>query len=183
MSTGGTPATSKAFHAVLPSLASDHIDRLRRYCQANFAASAVFVDAPGGRTDCTTGHAQVVWLATRDRTRGSVAHRRSARAVLTKLGVPTAGLRGAWLVLATEEAVRAAAAEHSARSAGHAPATADEVAQPPRGPRAPRASADAQDAALQDTPSDPDVKVVRLRLAEGPYRGGTATPFSFEVLR
>ena len=50
----------------------------------------------------------MIWLAARDRTRGAAAHRRSARALLAKLNIPTCGLKGTWLVLATEEAVRAA---------------------------------------------------------------------------
>ena len=97
-----TPAVSKSFRAVLPGMTCDQVALLRRYSADNFAASAVF-DESG----------DVIWLATRDRTRSAAAHRRSARAVLAKLRIPTAGLKGAWLVLATEEAVRAAAVAQS----------------------------------------------------------------------
>ena len=93
-----TPAVSKSFRAVLPGITCDQVALLRRYSADNFAASAVF-DESG----------DVIWLATRDRTRALLAHRRSARAVLAKLNI-NCSLRGIWMVLATEEAVRAAAA-------------------------------------------------------------------------
>ena len=88
--------TSKSFRIVLPSLACEDVKRLRRYCQDCFSASAIFTEP-----------AQVIWLATRERTRSAAAHRRSARAVVAKLNIKCC-LRGTWLVLATEEAVRAA---------------------------------------------------------------------------
>ncbi len=164
-------ATSKSFRAVLPSMAGDDIDRLRRYCDANCAASAVFLDGPG--------NAHVVWLATRDRTRTAAAHRRSARAVLGKLRNSTAGLKGAWLVLAADEAVRAAAAEHRVRrpSEIRAPRVAvDKARRPPPGIHGPCNTVAVQDA------SGSDVKVIELGQAGGPCRGGTAQ-FSVEVLR
>ena len=94
--------TSKSLRAILPNASADDVTKLRCYCAENFAASAVFVDSPG----------EVVWLGTRDRTRAVTSHRRSARAVLAKLRIPTAGLKGTWLVLDTDEAVRVAAAHH-----------------------------------------------------------------------
>ena len=85
-------AISKSFRAILPSMSADDVTKLRRYCAENFAASAVFVDSPGERASAAL--AEVVWLATRDRTRAVTSHRRSARAVLAKLRIPTAGLIG-----------------------------------------------------------------------------------------
>lgn len=169
-------ATSKSFRAVLPSLAAGDIDRLRRYCDANFAACAVFQDRPGDRAECTAGdHAQVIWLATRDRTRSAAAHRRSARGVLAKLRISAAGLKG-WLVLAADEAVRA---EHSAHmpNEAHAPRPAvDEAKRSPPGIRRESCTTVvAQDA------SGSDVKVVHLGRAGGPRRG--KSQFSLEVLR
>ena len=98
-----TSAVSKSFRAVLPGMTCDQVALLRRYSADNFAASAVFVES-----------GDVIWLATRDRTRALLAHRRSARAVLAKLNI-NCSLRGIWMVLATEEAVRAAAAAQSCR--------------------------------------------------------------------
>ena len=179
-------ATSKSFRAILPNIAAEHVTKLRRYCAENFAASAVFVDSP----------AEVVWLATRDRTRAVTSHRRSARAVLAKLRIPTASLRGTWLVLDADEAVRAAAAEHrvngqllyQARSpiesrAPHAAFSglADDAAL--QGTRAPRDTARAEDTdsrGKEGVHEDPDVKVIELGKS---YRGGAANSFSFEVLR
>ena len=89
------PATSKSFRAVL-CLANEDIDRLRSYCESNFAASAVIQEDPP----------MAIWLATRDRKRTAQAHRRSARSVLEKLRIPIG--RGKWLVLSTDEAVREA---------------------------------------------------------------------------
>ena len=91
-------------------MAADDVTKLRRYCAENFAASAVFVESPGERASAAL--AEVVWLATRGRTRAVMSHRRSARAVLAKLHIPTAGLKGTWLVLDTDEAARVAAAQH-----------------------------------------------------------------------
>ena len=71
-------AISKSFRAILPSMSADDVTKLRRYCAENFAASAVFVDSPGERASAAL--AEVVWLATRDRTRAVTSHRRSARA-------------------------------------------------------------------------------------------------------
>ena len=88
-------AISKSFRAILPSMSADDVTKLRRYCAENFAASAVFVDSPGERASAAL--AEVVWLATRGRTRAVMSHRRSARAVLAKLHIPTACLKGtAW---------------------------------------------------------------------------------------
>ena len=69
--------TSKSFRAILPNMAPEHVTKLRRYCAENFA-SAVFVDSPGERASAAL--AEVVWLATRDRTRAVTSHKRSARA-------------------------------------------------------------------------------------------------------
>ena len=145
--------------------------RLRRYCQDCFSASAIFTEP---------GDAQVIWLATRDRTRGAAAHRRSARAVLAKLHIPTFGLKGAWLILATEEAVRAAAAEHEQwsvqplRNSQEARTDTRDVANV--NARPPDDSAQAPDAASRQ---EGDVKVIELgRLARG-----AASPLDVEVLR
>jgi len=92
------PATSKSFRAIL-FMRNEEIDRLRIYCESNFASSAVIQeDQP-----------MVIWLATRDRKRTAQAHRRSARAVLEKLRIPVG--KGKWLVLCTDEVVREAAQE------------------------------------------------------------------------
>ena len=188
-------ATSKSFRAILPKMALDDVTKLRRYCAENFAASAVFVDSP---ERAPAALAEVVWLATRDRTRAVTSHRRSARAVLAKLHIPTAGLKGTWLVLEGDEAVRVAAAEHRVDRRMQVLYQS----QSPIESRAPRAasSSDADDAALQGTRAsreaaragdttprgkegedeDPDVKVIVLGNS---HRGGAASSFSFEVLR
>ena len=189
-------ATSKSFRAILPNMAADDVAKLRSYCAENFAASAVFVDSPGERASAAL--AEVVWLGTRDRTRAVTSHRRSASAVLAKLHIPTAGLRGTWLGVDADEAVRAAAAEHrvdgltqllyQARSpiesrAPHAAfrGLADDAAL--QGTRAPREAARAEDTdsrGKEGVHEDPDVKVIELGKS---YRGGAANSFSFEVLR
>ena len=182
-------ATSKSFRAILPNLAADDVTKLRRYCAENFAASAVFVDSPGERASAAL--AEVVWLATRDRTRAVTSHRRSARAVLEKLGIPTTGLKGTWLVLDTDEEVRVAAAHRVDRPMHFCyPAQSAILA-----PRAAFSSSAADDAALRgaarsgDTAprskedvdeEDPNVKVIVLGNS---HRGGAASSFSFEVLR
>ena len=190
-------ATSKSFRAILPHMAADDVTKLRRYCAENFAASAVFVDSPGERASAAL--AEVVWLATRDRTRAVTSHRRSARAVLAKLRIPTAGLKGTWLVLDTDEAVRVAAAHHrvdrpmqlrhqaqsaieslAPRAAFSSSVADDAVLQ---GSRAPREAARAQAVAprcKEGGDEDPDVKVIVLGNS---HRGGAASSFSFEVLR
>ena len=92
------PPTSKSFRAIL-FMRNEEIDRLRIYCESNFASSAVIQeDQP-----------MVIWLATRDRKRSAQAHRRSARAVLEKLRIPVG--KGKWLVLCTDEVVREAVQE------------------------------------------------------------------------
>ena len=144
-----TLPTSKSFRIVLPSLAYEDVARLRRYCQDCFSASAVFSE-PGDAP-------QVIWLATRDRTRALLAHRRSARAVLAKLNI-NCSLRGIWMVLATEEAVRAAAAtgNHHHQETSHG--AANESSSTPR--------------------EDGEAKVILLgRQARG------AGKLSFEVMR
>jgi hypothetical protein len=193
--------TSKSFRAILPSMSADDVTKLRRYCAENFAASAVFVDSPGERA--SEALAEVVWLGTRDRTRAVTSHRRSARAVLVKLHIPTAGLKGTWLVLDTDEAVRVAAAHHgvergmhlcyqeqsaieslASRAAFSSSVADDAVVQ---GSRAPREAARAQAVAPRCKEGvdeeDPDVKVIVLGNS---HRGGAASSFSsfsFEVLR
>ena len=87
------PATSKSFRAIL-FMRNEEIDRLRSYCESNFAASAIIQEDPP----------MTIWLATRDRKRTAQAHRRSARAVLDKLRIPVGKRK--WLVLCTDEAVR-----------------------------------------------------------------------------
>ena len=189
-------ATSKSFRAILPNMAAEHVTKLRRYCAENFAASAVFVDSPGERASAAL--AEVVWLGTRDRTRAATSHRRSARAVLAKLDIPTAGLKGTWLVLEADEAVRVAAAQHRVDR----PMQLRHQAQSRIESRAPRAASSsvADDAVLQGsgaspeaaragdtTPrgregvdEDPDVKVIVLGNS---HRGGAAHSFNLEVLR
>ena len=187
-------ATSKSFRAILPNMAAEHVTKLRRYCAENFAASAVFVDSPGERASAAL--AEVVWLGTRDRTRAATSHRRSTRAVLAKLDIPTAGLKGTWLVLEADEAVRVAAAQHrvdgqlcnqaQSRIGSRAPraafsGVADDAAL--QGTRAPRETARAEDTdsrGKEGVHEDPDVKVIELGKS---YRGGAANSFSFEVLR
>ena len=181
-------ATSKSFRAILPNLAAEHVTKLQRYCAENFAASAVFVDSPGERASAAL--AEVVWLATRDRTRAVASHRRSARAVLAKLDIPTAGLKGTWLVLEGDEAVRTAAAQHRvdklAQPRCQAPRAAsssvadDAVLQ---GSRTPRESAQTRETiprGNEGLDEDPDEKVIVLGNS---HRGGVASSFSFEVLR
>ena len=94
----------KSFRAALPSLRSDELETLRRWSLANCAATALLHDSGG-----------VTWLATRERSRTAAAHMRSARATLKKLLIDTRSLRGRWLVLASDDVVRAEAA---ARCAG-----------------------------------------------------------------
>ena len=119
---------------------------LRRYSADKFAASAVFVES-----------GDVIWLATRDRTRALLAHRRPARAVLAKLNI-NCSLRGIWMVLATEEAVRAAAAAQSCHHQETPPGAANESSSTPR--------------------EDGEAKVILLgRQARG------AGKLSFEVMR
>ena len=137
-----TPAVSKSFRAVLPGMTCDQVALLRRYSADNFAASAVFVES-----------GDVIWLATRDRTRALLAHRRSARAVLAKLNI-NCSLRGVWMVLATEEAVRAESCHHQETPHG----AANESSSTPR--------------------EDGEAKVILLgRQARG------AGKLSFEVMR
>ena len=190
-------ATSKSFRAILPNMAAEHVTKLRRYCAENFAASAVFVDSPGERASAAL--AEVVWLATRDRTRAVTSHRRSARAVLAKLRIPTAGLKGTWLVLETDEAVRGAAAHHSAdrpmqlrhqaqsaieslvpRAAFSSSVAADAVVQ---GSRAPREAAQTRDTIPRGNEGVDEDLDVKLIILGNSHRGGAASSFSFEVLR
>ena len=98
--------TSKSFRVVL-RLSADERDRLDAYCEENFALHALFRDAPGD----APGDAQVIWLATRDRPRTAAAFRRAVRGLLSRLRVDTSHLRGTWLVLEADDAVRAAAAQ------------------------------------------------------------------------
>ena len=139
-------AVSKSFRAVLPSMTCDQVALLRRYSADNFAASAVFVES-----------GDVIWLATRDRTRALLAHRRSARAVLAKLNI-NCSLRGIWMVLATEEAVRAAAAAQSCHHQETPHGAANESSSTPR--------------------EDGEAKVILLG-----RQGRGAGKLSFEVMR
>ena len=158
-------ATSKSFRAILPNMAAEHVTKLRRYCAENFAASAVFVDSP----------AEVVWLATRDRTRAVTSHRRSARAVLAKLDIPTARLKGTWLVLEADEAVRVAAAQHrvdrpmqlrhqaQSTSAVSSSVADDAVLQGTRASREAVRAGDTTPCGKEGIDEDPDVKGIVLR--------------------
>ena len=118
--------------------------------------------------------------------------------MLAKLRIPTAGLKGTWLVLEMDEAVRGAAAHHSAdrpmqlrhqaqiaieslapRAAFSSSVAADAVVQ---GSRAPREAARAQAVAprCKEGVNGESVKVIELGNS---HRGGAANSFSFEVLR
>ena len=79
------------------------METLRRWSLAN-CASTVLLHGSGG----------VTWLATRERSRTAAAHMRSARATLKKLLIDTRRLRGRWLVLASDDVVRAEAAARCA---------------------------------------------------------------------
>ena len=98
-------SVGKSFRAALPSLRGDQMETLRRWSLANCASTVLLHDSGGG----------VTWLATRERSRTAAAHMRSARATLKKLLIDTRRLRGRWLVLASDDVVRAEAA---ARCAG-----------------------------------------------------------------
>ena len=178
-------------------MAADDVAKLRRYCAENFAASAVFVDSPGERASAAI--AEVVWLGTRDRTRAVTSHRRSARAVLVKLHIPTTGLKGTWLVLDTDEAVRVAAAHHDVDRPMHL-CYQEQSAIESLAPRAAFSSSVADGAVLEgsrvlrgaaragdttprskeDVDEDPNVKVIVLGNS---HRGGAASSFSFEMSR
>ena len=93
----------KSFRAALPSLRGDQMETLRRWSLANCASTVLLHDSGG-----------VTWLATRERSRTAAAHMRSARATLKKLLIDTRRLRGRWLVLASDDVVRAEAAARCA---------------------------------------------------------------------
>lgn len=149
-------ASSKSFRVVL-RLSGEERDRIDRYCQANFAVHALFRDDPGD--------AHVIWLATRDKARTAAAFRRAVRGLLARLRIDTSRLRGTWLVLETDDAVRAAAAQRR----GSAPASVWERAPgPPSMPKARNAS-------------DADDKVIDLAAGCSMARG--APRLSIELVR
>ena len=96
-------SVGKSFRAALPSLRGDQMETLRRWSLAHCAATVLLHDSGG-----------VTWLATRERSRTAAAHMRSARATLKKLLIDTRRLRGRWLVLASDDVVRAEAAARCA---------------------------------------------------------------------
>ena len=145
--------TSKSFRVVL-HLSADERDRLDAYCEDNFALHALFRDAPGD--------AQVIWLATRDRPRTAAAFRRAVRGLLSRLRVDTSRLRGTWLVLEADDAVRTAAAQRREN------VTASVVESAPRPPRTRSAS-------------DADEKVIDL--AAGCGMGRAVPRLSIELVR
>ena len=145
--------TSKSFRVVL-HLSADERDRLDAYCEENFALHALFRDAPGD--------AQVIWLATRDRPRTAAAFRRAVRGLLSRLRVDTSHLRGTWLVLEADDAVRTAAAQRREN------VTASVVESAPRPPRTRSAS-------------DADEKVIDL--AAGCGMGRAVPRLSIELVR
>ena len=145
--------TSKSFRVVLRLSADEH-DRLDAYCKDNFALHALFRDAPGD--------AQVIWLATRDRPRTAAAFRRAVRGLLSRLRVDTSHLRGTWLVLEADDAVRTAAAQRREN------VTASVVESAPRPPRTRSAS-------------DADEKVIDL--AAGCGMGRAVPRLSIELVR
>ena len=145
--------TSKSFRVVL-HLSADERDRLDAYCEDNFVLHALFRDAPGD--------AQVIWLATRDRPRTAAAFRRAVRGLLSRLRVDTSHLRGTWLVLEADDAVRTAAAQRREN------VTASVVESAPRPPRTRSAS-------------DADEKVIDL--AAGCGMGRAVPRLSIELVR
>ena len=145
--------TSKSFRVVL-RLSADERDRLDAYCEENFALHALFRDAPGD--------AQVIWLATRDKPRTAAAFRRAVRGLLSRLRVDTPRLRGTWLVLETDDAVRIAAAQRRDN------ATVSVVESAPGPPRVRSAS-------------DADEKVIDL--AAGCGMGRAVPRLSIELVR
>ena len=147
--------TSKSFRVVL-RLSADERDRLDAYCVGNFAWHALFRDAPGD----APGDAQVIWLATRDRPRTAAAFRRAVRGLLSRLRVDTSHLRGTWLVLEADDAVRAAAAQRRGN--------VTVVESAPRPPRTRSAS-------------DADEKVIDL--AAGCGMGRAVPRLSIELVR
>ena len=110
--------------------------------------------------------------------------------MLAKLRIPATGLKGTWLVLDTDEAVRVAAAHHVDRPMHFCYQAQSAILAP----RAAFSSSAADDAALrgaaragdttprskEDVDEDPNVKVIVLGNS---HRGGAASSFSFEVLR
>ena len=117
-------------------------------------------------------------IGARDRTRAVTSHR---RAVLEKLHTPTAGLKGTWLVLDTDEAVRVAAAHHRVDRPMHLCYQAQSAILAPRAAFSSSAAARAGDTTPRcKEDEDPDVKVIVLGSS---HRGGAASSFSFEVLR
>ena len=143
--------TSKSFRVVL-RLSADERDRLDAYCEENFALHALFRDAPGD--------AQMIWLATRDRPRTAAAFRRAVRGLLSRLRVDTSRLRGTWLVLEADDAVRAAAAQRRENFT-----VVESAARPPRSRSA----------------SDADEKVIDL--AAGCGMGRAVPRLSIELVR
>ena len=146
-------ASSKSFRVVL-RLTEDERERLYQYCEANFALHSLFRDAPGD--------AQVIWLATRDKARTAAAFRRAVRGLLSRLRIDASRLRGTWLVLETDDAVRAAVARHRT----NAPASVWERAPGPQRIR---------------SASEADEKVIDL--ATGCGMGRAAPRLNIELVR
>ena len=179
------------FQVISRHMAADDVPKLRRYCAENFAASVVSVDSPE-RTSAAL--AEVVWLATLDHAKAVTSHRRSARVVLAKLHIPTAGVKG-WLVLEADEAVRVAAAQHrvdrpmqlrhqaQSRIESRAPRAASSgvadgaVLQGTRASREAARAGDTTPRCNEGVDEDPDVKVIVL---VNSHRGGAASSFCFE---
>ena len=145
--------SSKSFGVVL-RLTEDARERLDRYCTANFALHALFRDDPGD--------AHVIWLATRDKARTATAFRRAVRGLFSPLRIDTSRLRGTWLVLETDDAVRAAVAQRRS----NAPASVVECAPGPPSIR---------------SASEADEKVIDL--AAGCGRGFAAPRRNIELVR
>ncbi len=146
-------ASSKSFRVVL-RLTEDARERLDRYCTANFALHALFRDDPGD--------AHVIWLATRDKARTAAAFRRAVRGLFSRLRIDTSRLRGTWLVLETDDAVRAAVAQRRS----NAPASVVECAPGPPSIR---------------SASEADEKVIDL--AAGCSMGRAARRLNIELIR
>jgi hypothetical protein len=82
---------SKAYRCQLHALRDDQLEHLRRWATNNCAHTVLFHDASG----------RVVLMALRDRPRTAASHSRTVRAVLGRMAIEDAHLRGKWLHLIT----------------------------------------------------------------------------------
>ena len=108
--------TSKSFRAILPPLSDAEVHRLRAWSAENCAAAAFFRE-----------HGCLVWLASKERARSREAFMRSVRALLKRLAIDVARLRGRWLMLTDDDVVQA---EVARRAAAQPPSPAPVVPSP-----------------------------------------------------